>query len=294
MPAHVYSEPEKDQRKSTKNKNKEKNPVYNLSNHSVLNTMSKIPEQKAPPVPRRKNSIEDTFYEYDPSTVEHEGQPMYEIPGNDNLPDFSTDSLDSELSDLMIIHEKSGMKFWGKILFFSLLFGFLGGLIGGLLINPQNNAAESAASGGNSGCSCTTGHVFFSYANTNTDSCYAVANGSLDKNGARTPNLLQKNGLFVRAGEANLIGNVEEASVNLDSVVFSTNAHFNSQLPTIFSENGEGEENGFFLSQAAVWGITGSSEGKNVMFNIDVNITTLSQEETKPVAIRLLPLICIG
>ena len=294
MPAHVYSEPEKSERKGTKNRNKEDNPAYDLSNQSVLNTMSKPPEQRAPPVPRRLNSVRDTLYEYDSNTIEQDGQPMYEIPGNDNLPDFSTDSLNSELSDLMIVHEKSNATFWGKILFFSLLFGFLGGLIGGLLNNTQNDATENAVSGRNSGCSCTTGHVFFSYASTNTNPCYAVANGTLDKNGASTPNLLQKNGLFVRAGEAVSIGNVEEASVNLDSVVFSTNTHFNNQIPQFFSENGNGEENGFFLSQAAIWGITGSSEGKNALFNITVDITANSQEETKPVAIRLLPLICIG
>lgn len=259
----------------------------------LVNDISETEFPSPPPVPQRSHHFMDVNYEYDQQTVEMYQQPTYEVPNDEYVQDATTDSLSSELSDIVILHEEKNLRFWGKTLFFSIFFGFVGGMLGGLVMQPQNESIFAVTQDSTTECFCTPGNVFFSFLKNNSDPCYAIANGQADKYGNPTPNLMQKNGLFVRAGENENVGLVEEDGTNLDSARFVTSNSIISEFPPVYSEQGSGLSRGFFLPQNAIWGVTGSAEGQLSELRINTNVTAFSDMETKPVSIRLLPLICI-
>ena len=241
---------------------------------------------RAPELPERRH----TLYHYDENTVPAPiMDALYETPAEEPQI-FETESDFSQLSDVVIEKVPNTKKLCALNILFSTVFGLSGGVIGAqLLVGTQNSISNST------GCLCTPGHIVFAYSADNENSCYAVADGSVSKNGIVLPNFLQKNGLFVRAGRGADIGKIENDSVSLSGVEVEATSTFFPALNNFFRLDGNEEEEGYFLSQSAIFGITGSQIGKRYNPVITTNVSLVSgQEETKPVSIRLLPLMCIG
>jgi len=289
-------------------------PNYEMSAGAVLAT------EEPPPLPHRQVHATSTFggtshvpealYYGENFEVLENGENLnmtdqfYELPNNNNDNSDSEcdlDHIDQEFSNII---RKENFKItrvlYAKVILLSLLFGLAGGILGGRLVettSQQNSAAETNVGWGASPpqyCTCTKGTILFAYTSINEDPCFAVADGNTTHNGVLLPNLLQKNGLFIRAGTGEQVGNVEESSVNLNNVsaVAKSSVTFHNNQ---FSENGNGNETGFYLSQTAMFGITGSERGNQVNPTAQTNVTLSSgATETAPVSIRLLPLVCIA
>ena len=282
----------------------------------------------APTLPRRR--LGSAHYHYDKDTVLNPVQDeLYEIPTD---PAYDADSeFDSEISRFVIETQKTRFTrvLYAKVILLSLVFGITGGFIGAQIASPldeparaptQGPKAASAATIGSPGttlapsfgtkvvpttsnpgtttsapgCTCSRGTIVFAYTEANTDPCFAVADGSTTSAGLQTPNLLQKNGLFIRAGRGTEVGHVAEASVDVAGVVATATSAARS-FATVYSASGNGDEEGFYLTQGAMFGITGSAMGRLARVSVETNVTLLSDaSETAPVSIRLLPLVCIG
>lgn len=245
---------------------------------------------EAPPLPERRQTV----YQYDENTLHNRDitDQMYEVPDGGQIFEHESQSDFSELSDLKFEKFPSTRKLCAINILFSTVFGLSGGLIGAqLLENSENTTRASSAVG----CSCSRGHVVFAYTLENTDRCYAVADGSTDNDGFPLPNLLQNNGLFVRAGYGSNVGSVESDSVSLSGVQAQATSLFSPEFENLFQTNGNENEEGYFLGQSAIFGITGSRLGKKIVPEIFTNISfSGGGTETKPVSIRLLPLVCVG
>jgi hypothetical protein len=274
----------------------------------------------APTLPKRR--LGSAHYHYDKDTVLNPVQDeLYEIPSD---PMYDADSeFDSEISRFVIDTQKTRFTrvLYAKIILLSVVFGILGGIIGAQILAPLDVPARTPTQGpkaasvatttgpettrlettvapgtttGAPGCSCSHGTIVFAYTGTNTDPCFAVADGSTTAAGLQTPNLLQKNGLFIRAGRGNEVGLVADASVDVAGVVATATSGARS-FATVYSASGNGDEEGFYLTQSAMFGITGSAMGRRARVAVETNVTLLSDaSETAPVSIRLLPLVCIG
>lgn len=277
----------------------------------------------APTLPKRR--LGSAHYHYDRDTVLNPVQDeLYEIP-NDAAYDADSE-FGSEISRFMIDTQKTRFTrvLYAKIILLSVVFGITGGIIGAQISvpldaparppTPEAKAASAAtttrpettrlgttvapSSLGTTtsapGCSCSRGTIVFAYTGTNTDPCFAVADGSTTTDGLQTPNLLQKNGLFIRAGRGDEVGLVANASVDVAGVVATATSGARS-FATVYSASGNGDEEGFYLTQSAMFGITGSAMGRRARVAVETNVTLLSDaSETAPVSIRLLPLVCIG
>lgn len=241
-----------------------------------------------PTLPRRSISSErrNTVYQYDNQMAPN--IQLYEIPQEPDAPsnsttmgEYITDDLESELSDLVIEPATPQKKIFAWCVVLSAVFGIAGGVVGASVLSSPVQPIFS--------CPCFSGQVFFSASTLNQSNCYVLANGQVINNRA-VPNLLQKNGLFVRAGTENEAGLVEDDAVNFEGLTVSAQAN---NFPLVFDENGNGETTGFFLTQPAIFGITGSERGKNVIPSINVSVSAPASSETRPVSIRMLPYVCL-
>lgn len=135
------------------------------------------------------------------------------------------------------------------------------------------------------GCYCTRGTVTFAVSNPGP--CYALANG---QNGRI--NLLQNNGLYIRAGTPDRSGTVLEQMTAVNGLTVATTATMSSEMPPVYGPDGTGQPDGWYFEQSTFQSYT-RDKGGQCSNSISTSTHTSGDAETRPPSMYLAPYVCL-
>lgn len=146
-------------------------------------------------------------------------------------------------------------------------------------------SADNATQPVTSQCTCTSGTLTFAL--RNPGECYAIADG---RDG--TPDLLQKGGLYVRAGPPGLVGQVIEQATAVNGLAVEVTSTPSSELPPVYYGDCSGGP-GHYLEQRRIDFISFDSLGQECANHINTNVSLVGDAETRPPSVYLTPYVCL-
>ena len=254
----------------------------------------------APTLPRRR----PTAY----PSVGHESPYHYEVPLDAGavmtLPyvhNFETDDAEEE---------KSNQIYFGRSQVALLLLGvmalsFVGGLAGGAIMQPSAQrtpaqpptAAASSASANSAApavtdCTCLDGALIFSLKMPVPGDCWQLADGTND-----TVDMLQLGGLYPRAGPEAAVGTVLYSATDAANLTVVTDTELNqTSFGNLVGDADTDVQSPVYmrLSKQSIAASHGSYRGWRIdpTATSESSVSSPAVNETRPVSMVLLPLIC--
>lgn len=153
-------------------------------------------------------------------------------------------------------------------------------------LSPESvGSADNTTPPLTSQCTCTSGTLTFAVRNPGR--CYAIADG---RNG--TPDLLQKGGLYVRAGPPGLVGQVIEQATAVNGLAVEVTSTLSNELPPVYNGDCSGGP-GEYFTQDRIDFINYNDGGHECANHIDTDVSLEGDAETRPPSMYLTPYVCL-